>query len=159
MIYAWNRDNPRFIDRALGDAIARPKKVDDYVATRFVLEDLTLEASEIAVVMQGRNNVIRRCKIIGGNSTLNLYGPGLVFEDNEIVMNAKPEGEVPVALYLEDADGAVVRNNRITIRGLVPDAQAIALKNSSDVTLQNNSVNGQGQPYKLLDQQSSVRNP
>lgn len=160
MIYAWNGDNTRFSDRAVGASIARARSIGDYVTTGFILEDLTLEAKEIAVVLQGRHNVIRRCKIVGGNGALNLYGPGLVFEDNEIVMNAseaKPNGEAPVALYLEDAEGSVVRNNRITIRGRVAGAEAIVLKNSSNVVVQNNTVNGGAQTYKLLDQQSSVR--
>jgi hypothetical protein len=160
MVYAWNRVNQRFRERGVGAALARAQRPDDYVSTGFVLEDLTLEASEIAVILQGRDNVIRRCKIIGGNSTVNLYGPGLVFEDNEIIMNAsepQPKGEAPIALYLEDAEGAVVRNNRITLRGRVASAEAIVLKNSPDVVLQNNSVDGGAQHYKLLDRQSSVR--
>ncbi len=84
----------------------------------------------------------------------------MIFEDNEIILNAseaKPGGEAAVALYLEDADDSVVRNNRITIRGRVAGAEAIVLKNSSGVVLQNNTVNGGAQTYKLLDQQSSVR--
>lgn len=160
MVYAWNRDDTHFSDRAVGASLALARDVGDYVVTGFVLEDLTLEASEIAVILQGGNNVIRRCKIIGGNGAVNVYGPGLLFEDNEIVMNAretKPNGEAPIALFLKDADGSIVRNNRITIRGRVAGAEAIVLKNSSNVVLQNNTVNGGTQTYKLLDQQSSVR--
>jgi hypothetical protein len=159
MGYQWNTSNTRFSDRGVGAELSRADSIDDYVSTGFVLEDLTLEATEIAVILQGRNNVIRRCKIIGGNSTVNLYGPGLVFEDNEIMMTAsepKSKGEAPIALYLEDAEGAVVRNNRITLRGKVTGAEAIVLKNSANVVLQNNSVNGGIQTYKLLDPQSSL---
>jgi hypothetical protein len=75
-------------------------------------------------------------------------------DDNEIIMNAsepQPKSDAPIALYLEDAEGAVVRNNRITLRGRVASAEAIVLKNSPDVVLQNNSVDGGAQHYKLLD--------
>jgi hypothetical protein len=159
MVYAWNRDETRFSDRAVADSLALAGNAQEYVATRFVLEDLTLEADEVAVILQGRGNVIRRCKIIGGNSAVNLYGPDLVFEDNEIVMNAsvaKPGGEAPIALYLQDAGNSVLRNNRITIKGRDAGAEAIVLKNSPNVVLQNNRVNGGVQSYKLMDQQSSI---
>jgi hypothetical protein len=160
MVYAWNRRNKRFSENSAAAGLAVANSIDEYVTTRFVLEDLTLEASKIAVILQGRNNVIRRCKIIGGNGAVNLHGPDLVFEDNEIVMNArepKANDEAPVALYLEDSSNSVVRNNRIIIRGRVVGAEAIVLKNSSNVTLQNNSVNGGPQTHKLLDQRSSLR--
>ena len=160
MIYAWNRLNKRFSENSGAAKLAVAHSLDEYPKTAFVLENLTLEAHNVAVILQGRNNVIRHCKIIGGNGTVNLYGPGLIFEDNEIILNAseaKPGGEAAVALYLEDADDSVVRNNRITIRGRVAGAEAIVLKNSSGVILQNNTVNGGAQTYKLLDQQSSVR--
>jgi len=160
MTYAWNRKNKRFSETSAAAALASANVLNEYPVTGFVLENLTLQARDVAVILQGRNNVIRRCTIIGGNGAINLYGPGLVFEDNEIVLNASEvgaNGEAPVALYLEDAEGSVVRNNRITIRGRVAGAEAIVLKNSSNVVVQNNTVNGGAQTYKLLDQQSSVR--
>jgi hypothetical protein len=160
MVYAWNSDNDRFRRRSVAGFLATARDPSDYKHTGFVLENLTLEARDVAVIMQGRGNTIRHCKIIGGNAAVNLYGPDLIFEDNEIVLNATetpPGGEPAVALYLEDANGSTVRNNRITIRGRTAGAEAIVLKNSSEVTLQNNSVNGGPQTYKLLDQQSSLR--
>jgi hypothetical protein len=159
MVYAWNRDETRFSARAVADSLALAGRLEEYVATGFVLEDLTLQADAVTVILQGRGNVIRRCKIIGGNGAVNLYGPDLVFEDNEIVMNAspaKPGGEAPIALYLQDAGNSVVRNNRITIKGRDAGAEAIVLKNSPNVVLQNNRVNGGVQSYKLMDQQSSI---
>ena len=97
----------------------------------------------------------------GGNGTVNLYGPNLTFEDNDIILNAKDpqkEGdEPPVALYLEDAADSVIRNNRITIKGRVAHADAIVLKNSSNVTLEGNTITGTKEVYKLLDEISSVK--
>lgn len=160
MVYTWNSGNQRFSRNRVGGDLAMADSMSDYRSTGFVLEDLTLEASDVAVILQGRGNVIRRCRIVGGNGTVNLYGPGLVFEDNEIVLNASganANGEAPVALYLEDAADSVVRNNRITVRGSQAGAEAIVLKNSPNVVLQNNTVAGVRQDYRLLDQQSSVR--
>jgi hypothetical protein len=160
MVYTWNSRNPRFSRNSVGGDLAVANSLSEYRRTAFVLEDLTLEASDVAVILQGRGNVIRRCRIVGGNGTVNLYGPGLVFEDNEIVLNAvdtKVDGEPPVALYLEDAADSVVRNNRITVRGSQVAAEAIVLKNSPNVVLQNNAVTGVREDYRLLDQQSSVR--
>lgn len=159
MVYAWNNRSERFKNTSLANSVAIADNINDYKNTSFVLEDLLIEASDIAVVMQGKKNIIRRCKIIGGNSTVNLYGPGLIFEDNEIILNAsetKADGEAPVALYLEDADGSIVRNNRFTIRGRAAGSEAIVIKKSANVIVQGNSVNGEAQRFKLLDHASSV---
>jgi hypothetical protein len=155
----WNDRNTRFHAHYNSTPLAVVDTLDDYRNTGYVLEDLTLQASEVVVILQGRNNTIRRCKIIGGNGTVNLYGPGLVFEDNDIILDATEvgaNGEAPVALYLEDADGSIVRHNRFTLRGRKADAEAIVLKNSANVTVQGNTVNGGRQTWKLLDQASSV---
>ncbi len=111
--------------------------------------------------MQGMKNIIRNCKIIGGNGTVNLYGPNLLFENNEIILTAKEakdeSNESPVALYLEDAAGSVVRNNHIVIKGHVAHVDAITLKNSPNVELEGNTITGTGNIYRLLDEHSSVK--
>lgn len=131
-----------------------------YRPTEFVLENLTLEGNSHAIVMQGMKNIIRHCKIIGGNGTVNVFGPNLIFEDNEVILHAKAQAETndqaPVALYLEDSANSVVRNNRISIKGNTPDSEAIVLRNSPNVTLQGNTISGTDSLYNLLDEQSSV---
>jgi parallel beta-helix repeat protein len=131
-----------------------------YRPTEFILENLTLQGDSQVIIMQGMNNIIRHCKIIGGNGTVNVFGPNLIFEDNEIILHAKTEseasGEAPVALYLEDAANSVIRNNHITIKGNTSSSQSIVLKNSPNVTLQGNTVSGNDTLYKLLDERSSV---
>ena len=159
MVHNWDNENKRF---GQGFSLAASHgDLTQYRPTEFVLENLTLEADNHAIIMQGKKNVIRNCKIIGGNGTVNLYGPNLVFENNEIVLNAtepKKEGdEPPVALYLEDAADSVVRNNRITIKGRTSHAEAIVLKNSANVLVEGNTVHGAKEAYKLLDEQSSVK--
>lgn len=169
MAHKWNNKNKRFYHQQLGDgeraeagALADyDGDLSQYRPTEFVLENLTLEADNIAIIMQGKKNVIRHCKIIGGNGTVNLYGPNLTFEDNEIILNAKDpqrDGDEPaVALYLEDAADSVVRNNRITIKGHASKSDAIVLKNSPNVLLEGNTITGTQAVFRLLDASSSVQ--
>ncbi len=123
--------------------------MSQYLDTDYVLENLTLSGDNHVIIMQGKRNIIRNCKIIGGNGTVNVYGPNLLFENNEIVLNARAQAnaadEPPVALYLEDAADSVVRNNRITVKGQVPGSIAIVLKNSRNVQLDGNTITGASQ--------------
>ena len=169
MVHAWNRKNMRFYRKPLGDDIVAAAgaladyggDLSEYGETEYVLENLTLESDNIVIIMQGKKNIIRHCKIIGGNGTVNLYGPNMTFEDNEIILNAKDpqkEGDEPaVALYLEDAQDSVIRNNRITIKGRAAKSDAIVLKNSANVVIEGNTITGSKEVYKLLDEISSVK--
>ncbi len=136
MAHRWNGDNQRFDGKKVGGHFLLGARLTDsrgdierYESTDYVLENLTLTSDQIVVLMQGKNNIIRRCKIIGANAAVNLYGPNLVFEDNEIVMTARDPadagGEPQVALYVEDGFGAVIRNNRFVIKGRPDGAVAM----------------------------------
>ena len=169
MVHAWNGKNRRFYSAPLGDdVVAAAGSLADshgdltqYRETEYVLENLTLESDNIVIIMQGKKNIIRHCKIIGGNGTVNLYGPNMTFEDNEIILNAKDpqkEGDEPaVALYLEDAAESVIRNNSFTIKGRAAKTDAIVLKNSANVVIEANTINGTAEVYRLLDDASSVK--
>ena len=159
MVDKWNLGNQRFgrsypLSSSHGD-------ISQYKPTVFVLENLTLEGNKHAIIMQGKRNIIRNCTIIGGNGTVNVYGPNLLFEGNTIILNAQtpktPGDEKPVALYLEDAADSVVRNNKIVIRGSgALNANAIVLVNSANVLLEHNTIRGTRTVYKSLDERSSV---
>ena len=160
MVDLWNISNLRF-----GHGLALAASNGDlslYKPTVFILENLTLKSDEHVIIMQGKRNIIRNCTIIGGNGTVNVYGPNLLFESNTIILNAKipknPDDEQPVALYLEDAADSVVRNNKIIIKGSdALNPNAIVLANSSNVLLEHNTIRGTKSVYKLLDQRSSVK--
>jgi len=167
MVHQWNGENGRFYRKAIGQQTLRGTTLADshgdvgrYQATDFVLENLTLTSDQVVVLMQGKGNVIRRCKIIGGNAAVNLYGPDLVFEENEIVMTARDPadagGEPQVALYVEDGAGAVIRNNRFVIRGRPDGAVAMAFKNAAGVVLEGNTIEGKAGLYRVLDEKSTV---
>lgn len=160
MVDLWNIGNMRF-----GHGLALAASAGDisrYKPTAFILENLKLKSDQHVIIMQGKRNVIRNCTIIGGNGTVNVYGPNLLFEDNTIILNAKnpkePGDEPPVALYLEDAAGSVVRNNKIMIMGSgVLNPRAIVLANSTNVLLEHNTIRGTKEVYNLLDDRSSVK--
>jgi hypothetical protein len=160
MVDLWNIGNMRF---GHGLALAASKgDLSLYKPTVFILENLTLKSDQHAVIMQGKRNVIRNCTIIGGNGTVNVYGPNLLFEGNTIILNAEtpktPDDEKPVALYLEDAADSIVRNNKIIIKGSgALNPNAIVLVNSPNVVLEHNTIRGTKTVYKLLDQRSSVK--
>lgn len=160
MVDMWNMGNKRF---GRGYALASSEgDISKYKPTVFVLENLTIKSDQHTIIMQGKRNVIRNCKIIGGNETVNIYGPNLLFEENTIITNITKPGatgnEQPVALYLEDAANSIVRNNNIVINGPeLPNSSAIALVNSQDVLIENNTITGTKKIYKLVDDLSSAR--
>jgi len=137
--------------------------LDLYVDTDYVLEDLTLSTKSHAVLLQGRRNVIRRCRIVGCDSVVQSFGPDCLIEDCEIVLQYGNEfgfsnwSAEPVALRLEDAKGAVIRNNRFIINTAAgKDAgYVVALHNCQDVQFIGNTVEGVGRLYQA-DERSSV---
>ncbi|QNA88733.1 hypothetical protein G4G28_09915 [Massilia sp. Dwa41.01b] len=168
MAHRWNGENLRLSNRPMGASFLVGAELSDahgdltrYQNTDYVLEDLTLTSDQIVVLMQGKRNIIRRCRIIGGNGALNLFGPDLVFENNEIVMTARSPaqagGEPQVALYVEDGRNARIRNNRFVIKGQPDGAVAMAFKNSAGVVLEGNTVEGKAGLYRTVDEKSTVQ--
>lgn len=137
---------------------------DFYKDTEYILEDLTIVTKSHAVILQGAKNILRRCRIIGCDGVVQLFGPNVQLIDCEIVLgyhnpfNFSSWKELPVALWLEDADNAVLSGNRFVInteqgRNL---GYAVALKNSTNVRFQNNTVNGVPALYKSMDDSSTA---
>lgn len=154
-----------------------------YPDTELVFENLAIRTNHTAIVLQGKKNVIRNCHIEGGNNTLLLYGPNLKLLNNTIVLNSRdpelyaeeirrnstrfypiPSAYVeaarqsePVAVWLEDADNALVSGNTIIVKGSAKEPQAIAITNSKNVRiLENNVIKGAAKPYQLRDAVSSA---
>jgi hypothetical protein len=153
MVHNWNNDDGRFgmrleIAKTGGD-------VSLYRSTDYVLDGLTLNANSRVIIMQGRKNVIRNCRIVGGAGAINLFGPELVFENNEIVIENAASNQDPV-IYLEDADNSTVRDNKITMRGGYGKSAIIVIKNSRNVRVERNTLNGAGALFNLLDKVSNV---
>ena len=111
--------------------------------------------------MTGAENVLRDSVIeVDSDTAVYLYGPGTVVENNTIIVNMKPArpARLPAVLKLRDADGAVIRNNRLIVRGAVPgaDMAGINLLASRGVLIEGNRV--EGIPHLLRkDDASTVR--
>jgi hypothetical protein len=116
-------------------------------ATHFKVEKLQVRAGARGVIMTGAENVLRDSVIeVDSDTAVYLYGPGTVVENNTIIVNMKPvrPARLPAVLKLRDADGAVIRNNRLIVRGAVPgaDMAGINLLASRGVLIEGNRVEG-----------------
>ncbi|MGE0798120.1 MAG: right-handed parallel beta-helix repeat-containing protein [Lautropia sp.] len=123
---------------------------DVFPDTRHLIENLTIHAGRHAIVIDGRNNVIRNNRlIVDGETAIIAIGPGTVIEDNDIEVRGQRRDvsadagdrprSYPIRLIL--ADGAIVRNNRIRFAGAVPRVRgpaAIQLRQSQRVVAENN---------------------
>lgn len=159
MVETWNLDNKRFgrkysLASSHGD-------ISKYKPTLFILENLIIKGDKHAIIMQRKRNIIRNCIIIGGSSTVNVYGPDLLFEGNTIISDMSNDtngNESPAALYLEDAGDSIIRNNRIILSGATSiNSNAISLANSENVLLEKNTISGTNKIYQMQDDKSSVR--
>lgn len=147
----------RYGPRGFGEpAVGAPGQALEqlFADTRHRLEQLDIAAGHRAVLMDGRGNVIRDSRIVvDGYTAIVAQGPGTVIEDNLIEVRADLSGLTgeergdeaarPFAIRLIQADGAVVRNNRIRMLGSgVPLAAAIELVASRGVTVTGNQMEG-----------------
>lgn len=139
----------------------------------FLLENLHLKVGGIGVLLMGDGITIRHCTIeVEGENAIVVYGPHAVIEDNRIVYrynNANPTivtatyaptpghyPQVPAAIYLRAAAGAVVRNNTIEVAGPVA-ATGVALVDSPDARLEGNRFDRAATPYRLVGASQGLR--
>ena len=125
---------------------------DRFAPTRHRLENLTIEAGNTGIIIEGSDNVIRNNHIVVDSATAIIAkGPGLILEDNIIeVRDTLDERFKPgfgdgvrLPVHLVQADGAIVRNNQIRYIG--PAAwrklpAAVELVESRDVLIENNRI-------------------
>jgi len=139
----------------------------------FLLENLHLKVGGIGVLLMGDGITIRHCTIeVEGENAIVIYGPHAVIEDNRIVYrhnNANPTlvtatyaptpghyPQVPAAIYLRAAEGAVVRNNTIEVAGPVA-ATGVALVDSPNARLEGNRFDRAATPYRLVGASEGLR--
>lgn len=141
-----------------------------FADTRHLVESMTIAAGKRGIQMDGRGNVIRNNLIVVDSPTaIVAQGPGIVIENNVIEVRndlsqfsehaRKAESRTPFPIRLIQADGAIVRNNRIRLvnpaaRGPLP--AAIELVESADVLVESNQLEGVGSPVQA-DPDSSYR--
>ena len=143
---------------------------DVFPDTGHVLEDLVVEAGSHAILLDGKNNVIRNSRIIAHSDTaIVAQGPGTVIENNRIEVHADAgtsagrhgarQAQARFAIRLIQADGAVVRNNEVRLvggSGAAPLPAAIGLVASRDVVVEDNRIEGV-QVLAAADADSSYR--
>ena len=132
---------------------------DVFIDTGHLLEDLVVEAGSRAILLDGKNNVIRNSRIVVHSATaIVAQGPGTLIENNLIEVHADagmPAGadgadgtrhaQTGFAILLIQADGAIVRNNEVRLvdgSGTAPLPAAIGLVESRDVVVEDNRMEG-----------------
>ena len=127
--------------------------LDHFPDTGHLLERLMIHGGKHAIVIDGRNNVIRDNHLVVDSSTaIVATGPGLLLEGNDIEVKGtlellRGDEAPPYAVRLVQADGAVIRNNRIRYTGGTqgrPSAAAFQLVESRDVTFEGNRLEAVG---------------
>lgn len=117
--------------------------------TSHLIEHLTLEADLVGILIEGKNNVIRNNRIvINADRAIVAIGPNLVLEDNVIEVRGAFNDFVSahghsLPVQLIQADGAIVRNNRIRFIGSASDHRpeaAFDVIESRDVLFENNVI-------------------
>lgn len=116
-------------------------------ATNYTLDHLNIQAGGRAVIMAGTGNVVRNCTIDVDSATAILsYGPNALIEGNTIVVH-QAQGDptsTTAALKLRDADGTIIRNNKIVVKGGVFSKAKVAINllASHGVVIENNVIEG-----------------
>jgi hypothetical protein len=130
--------------------------VNVFPDTAHRVEDLVIEAGSRAILIDGRNNIIRNNRItLQGITAIVAQGPGVVIENNLIDVRAdlrgwsehdrRREAQAPFVIRLVQADGAVVRNNRVRLLHAAapePLPAAVELVASRDVVVEENRFEG-----------------
>lgn len=130
----------------------RPARPADYQERNILIENLHIDARDGnissraragAINIQGAGTVIRHCVIeTSAGTALWIFGPGAIIEDNTIIVHgAVPLREADAPIRLHQADGAVIRNNKIVIKGSA-NRRGISVFDTGAITVDNNTFYG-----------------
>ena len=141
-----------------------PSNIDDYEKTNYLIERMKIKASTechgcVAIGMKGAANIIRNStiEITDGGSTIFLFGPNQIIENNIIIFKGKAGVESAAAIKLHQGDNTIIRNNDIIIESTGADAPkaAISLVNSKNVQIEGNRIYGIKTLVHAWDEQST----
>jgi hypothetical protein len=130
----------------------RPTMAADYERREIHLENLHIyvrglaqgtDAGGGAINVQGGGTVIRNCVIeTEDGNAIWIFGPDALIENNTIIVHGKNrlrEADAPIRLI--QADGAVIRNNKIIIRDSA-NRRGISTFDTGPITVENNTFYG-----------------
>ena len=130
----------------------RPARPADYQERNILIENLHIDARDGnissraragAINIQGAGTVIRHCVIeTNAGTALWIFGPNALIENNTIIVHgAAPLREADAPIRLHQADGAVIRNNKIIIKGSA-NRRGISVFDTGTITVDNNTFYG-----------------
>lgn len=133
------------------------KQPPKYTNKNVEIDNLKVGAKFRGIVLGGGNNTIRNSTIeVDGHTAIFNYGPNPIIENNTIIINGKGRTNLRTsddavelmkgAIKLRDAQGGIIRNNRIIYKGgflgFGKAPVAINLLDSKDVLIEGNTIEG-----------------
>ena len=122
---------------------ALPARARDYPARGILVEKVAISSAGWGIGVEGAGTVIRDSTIeVDAGTALWIYGPHARIENNTIIVRGRGrvrEADAPIRLH--HGDGAIIRNNRIVVKG---DGHpwAITSFRTGAITLEGNTMNG-----------------
>lgn len=122
---------------------ALPARAQDYPARGIVIEQVQIRSAGSGIAVQGAGTVIRNSTIeVDAGTAIWIYGPNAVIENNTIIVHASAGPlDADAAIRLHHGDGALIRNNRIILKGRAHE-WAVSVFKTGAVTMEGNTVNG-----------------
>ncbi|MBV7536061.1 right-handed parallel beta-helix repeat-containing protein [Duganella sp. sic0402] len=158
----------RFVDAWLTENLLAIPQGERYQKTRYVLENLTIKTDNVGIRLEGDGNIVRHCVIESdGDAAIAMAGPNSEIVNNTIVLGdplvpswiAASEAGDPVsilmklpaarkqtraAIILQQGSGAVIRGNRIDVKGKSATRHSIYVAhNSRGVLIEDNTFVGE----------------
>nr|WP_295776298.1 right-handed parallel beta-helix repeat-containing protein [Rhodoferax sp.] len=154
--YSWVREGVSLNAQFGQDLFSEVKDMLPPNSAAYPIRSITIEGMKIrspsyGVVVQGAKTVIRD-SVIETDSQVGIwiFGPGAVIENNTIIVHARDKDSIyPIRphdapIRLHQADGSIIRNNRIILNSGVlsrsKGTAAIDLLDSKNVRIENNLV-------------------
>ncbi len=96
-----------------------PKIPEEYPNRGILIDNMRVRTQSIGIVVQGAGTIIRNSIIeTFGSAAIWIYGPNALIENNTIIIHSdQPYLSGDAAIRLYHGDGAIIRNNKIIVKG------------------------------------------
>jgi Right handed beta helix region len=120
-----------------------PKTPLEYPNRAIHIENMTIRTQSIGIVVQGGGTIIRNSVIeTFGSAAIWIYGPNALIENNTIIVHSEQpylSGDAAIRLY--HGDGAIIRNNKIIVKGSV-HKRAVSTIDTGSFAFDGNTLTG-----------------